>query len=425
MTKSAEYRYWPLAITGMVFFVGYLDRINLAVVAPVMSRELGIKPGKMGILFSIFLIGYAIMPLPAGLMADKVGSHKVLTLTTLWFSVFCALTALGTGFLSLSLIRLLFGFGEGASQPAMFKANQTWSGNRERGLGTAILLTGVNMGGIVAPLMSIVILRNFGWRPVFYLMAVPGLVVALLVWLYVKDRPQELLSGLEFERAGIVLSGEKPVNRALLYRSRSLWAMFFAWFGFNLTFWGLISWVPSYFFDVRHVNLRSLGIWSSLPWVGGLLGAYVGGWIGDRVLHRKYVQMVAWLLAGACTGLTYYVERPFLAVMALMLAYFAIQCGAAVHYSLMMVLVGVEAQGTAIGSMQFVGVWAGFIAPPIIGFILQATNSYAIPFMILGGGISIAGLLVSIVQERRIDLGISAVAATVRAGATANSEATL
>src|ERR1700733_2080330 len=404
MTKSAEYRYWLLAITGMVFFVGYLYRINLAVVAPVMSRELGIKPGKMGILFSIFLIGYAIMPLPAGLMADKVGSHKVLTLTTLWFSVFCALTALGTGFLSLSLIRLLFGFGEGASQPAMFKANQTWSGNRERGLGTAILLTGVNMGGIVAPLMSVVILRNFGWRPVFYLMAVPGLVVALLVWLYVKDRPQELLSGLEFERAGIVLSGEKPVNRTLLYRSSSLWAMFLAWFGFNLTFWGLISWVPSYFFDVRHVNLRSLGIWSSLPWVGGLLGAYVGGWLADHVVHRKYIQMAAWVCAGLGTGLAFFVGSTLAAVMCLVFAFFAIQCGAAIHYSLMMVLVGPEAQGAAIGSTQFIGVWAGLIAPPAIGFILQATNSYAIPFLILAGGIFIAGLLVSTVRERRIIL---------------------
>ena len=118
------------------------------------------------------------MPLPAGFWVDKVGSHKVLTLTTLWFSVFCALTALGSGFLSLLIIRLLFGIGEGASQPAMFKANQTWSSTRERGLGAAILLTGVNLGGIVAPLISIVILRHFGWRPVFYLMAIPGLIGA-------------------------------------------------------------------------------------------------------------------------------------------------------------------------------------------------------------------------------------------------------
>jgi MFS family permease len=404
MTKSAKYRYWPLAITGLVFFVGYLDRINLTVVAPVMSRELGLRPGQMGILFSIFLVGYAAMPLPAGFWVDKVGSHKVLTLTTLWFSAFCALTALGSGFLSLLIIRLLFGIGEGASQPAMFKANQTWSSTRERGLGAAILLTGVNLGGIVAPLISIVILRQFGWRPVFYLMAIPGIIVTCLVWLYVHDRPQEVLSESECNRVGIDRGTESRISRSRLYRSGSLWAVFLAWFGFNITFWGLISWVPSYFFDVRHINLRNLGVWSSLPWVGGLLGAYVGGWVGDRVQHRKYVQMVAWLFAGLCTGLTFFAASSTVAVMTLMVAFFAIQCGAAIHYSLMMVLVGVEAQGAAIGSMQFVGVWAGFIAPPAIGFILQATNSYAIPFVILGGGISVAGILISTIHEQRIDL---------------------
>jgi len=84
--------------------------------------------------------------------------------------------------------------------------------------------------------------------------------------------------------------------------------------------------------------------------------------------------------------------------MSFMVAFFAMQCGATIHYLLMMV--GVEARGAAIGSMQFVDVWAGFIAPPAIGFILQATNSYAIPFVILGGGISVAGILISTIHER-------------------------
>jgi sugar phosphate permease len=406
MNKSAAYRYWPLTITGLVFFVGYLDRINLTVVAPVMSRELGLRPGQMGVLFSIFLIGYAAMPLPAGFFADKIGSHKVLTFTTIWFSIFCGLTGLGNGFFSLSLIRLFFGIGEGASQPAMFKANQTWSSGRERGLGAAILLTGVNLGGIIAPITSIAILQHFGWRPVFYLMSIPGLIVACLIWIYVKDRPEDVISAEEFNRSGMIPGATATISRSFLYRSRSLWTVFIAWFGFNITFWGLISWVPSYFFDVRHVNLHSLGLWSAAPWVGGLFGAYVGGWAGDRVRHRKYIQTAAWVFAGLCTGLTFFMEKASFALITLVLAYFAIQCGAAIHYSLMMVLVGVEAQGAAIGSMQFVGVWAGFVAPPAIGFILQSTNSYAIPFILLSSGISLAGLAISTVREERIDLTI-------------------
>ena len=114
--------------------------------------------------------------------------------------------------------------------------------------------------------------------------------------------------------------------------------------------------------------------------------------------------MAAWVCAGLGTGLAFFVGSTLAAVMCLVFAFFAIQCGAAIHYSLMMVLVGPEAQGAAIGSMQFIGVWAGLIAPPAIGFILQATNSYAIPFLILAGGIFIAGLLVSTVRERRIIL---------------------
>ena len=75
MPKTAQYRYWPLTITGLVMLVGYLDRINLAVAAPVLSKDLQLEPGQMGLLFSVFLIGYAVMPAPGGFLADKFGAR--------------------------------------------------------------------------------------------------------------------------------------------------------------------------------------------------------------------------------------------------------------------------------------------------------------------------------------------------------------
>lgn len=412
MPKTAQYRYWPLTITGLVMLVGYLDRINLAVAAPVLSKDLQLEPGQMGLLFSVFLIGYAVMPAPGGFLADKFGARAVLTFTTGWFSIFSAFTAIGWNFLSMFVIRLLFGIGEGASVPAMLKANQTWSGVHERGLGSAIMLTGVNVGGILAPLITVAIMTNFGWHAVFYIMAIPGLIVTLLVWLYVRNRPQEILSDAEIARAALVLPTEVPINRTRMYRSGSVWAVFIGWFFFNMTFWGLALWVPSYLFEARHVNLHALGIWASLPWVGGLLGSYAGAWTSDKVRRRKYVQSVGWILAGVFTGLTYMADSPTSAIALLTAAYFFMQAGATVNYSVMMVLVGVEAAGVAMGSMQSIGVCAGFVAPAIIGFILQATHSYAIPFVILSGAIFIGGIIITLVREARIDLSLSPVAST-------------
>lgn len=356
MSKTANYRYWPLAITGMVMLVGYFDRINLAVVGPTLSKELGLDHAQMGWLFSIFLIGYAVMPAPGGYLADKIGARKMLAFTTVWFSVFSGFTAIGWNFISLFIIRFLFGLGEGFSLPATLKANQTWSAVGERGLGSAIFLTGVNVGGILAPLFAVVILTHFGWHAVFYIMAISGLIVALLIWLYVKDRPQEVLPAEEIARVGMALPVEAPINRARMYRSGSVWAVFMGWFFFNMTFWGLALWVPSYLAEARHVSLQELGIWSSLPWVGGLFGSYSGGLLADRASRRKYVQTLCWMLTGICTALTYNADSGPAAVAYLTVAYFFLQAGATTNYSVMMVLVGAEAAGVAMGSMQFIGV---------------------------------------------------------------------
>ncbi len=408
MPRSATYRYWPLTITGLFMFVGYLDRINIAVAAPTFAKALHLDPSELGLVFSVFLVGYCLMPWPAGYLADKIGARKVLSFATGWFAVFSGLTAIGWNFVSLFVIRLLFGIGEGTGLPASLKANQNWSATHQRGVGSAIYLTGVCLGGALAPLFTVAIIASFGWRAVFYIMAIPGVLVALLVWFYLKDRPQEVLSESEIARSGMAPPSEMPVSRALMYRSWSIWALYVGFFLFNVTYWGLALWVPSYFAGVRHVNLSQLGIWSSLPWAGGLFGGYAAGWIGDIAPRRKYVLTACFMLAGICSVLTYTASSGPTAVAFLTVGYFFMIGGAASIYSLMMVLVGAEAAGAAMGSMYFFGILGGVVAPSVIGFIVQNTHSYAIPFGLMGGGIFVGGLVIATIRETRIDLSLRA-----------------
>lgn len=420
MRGNALYRYWPLAIPGLFMFVGYLDRINIAVAGPTLAHDMRLDHGEMGLLFSVFLIGYAVMPVPGGYLADRIGARRMLSFATAWFAVFSGLTAVGWNFASLFVIRLLFGVGEGAGLPASLKATHTWSAAHRRGLGSAIYLTGVNIGGILAPLLTVAILSRLGWRPVFSIMALPGLLVALLAWRYLKDRPDEVLSESEIARAKMEVPAGTAVNRALMYRTWSIWAMFTAFFFYNITYWGLLLWVPSYLAEVRHVTLSELGLWSSIPWMGGLLGSYVLGWLSDRMPGRRHVQAASWVLSGVCVALTYSANSGPAAVAFLTVVYFAMLGGVTSQYALMMDLVGVEAAGVAMGSMYFFGVLAGFLAPVLIGFVIQQTHAYAVPFGILAGSIIVAGLVVTTVRERRINLSVVlAEAAVLREGGDA------
>jgi len=177
----------PLALrhrmAGLLFLgtvINYVDRVNISIAAPAMLRDTGWSKSELGWVFSAFLIGNALLQVPAGMIADRRGSRAVLTVAFVGFSVFTLLTPLAAGSLGLLLVtRFLPGAFELMTFPAVISFNARWIPAREFGRTHTFSVSGVTVGQMAAYPLTTWIIAVGDWQLVFYVNAMLGLAWAV------------------------------------------------------------------------------------------------------------------------------------------------------------------------------------------------------------------------------------------------------
>ncbi len=169
---------WMLVISA----VSYLDRVNISIAGPSIEREFHLDHIHLGWVFSAWVLGYALFQAPSGRLADRFGPRKILTLGTLWWAVFTALTALTppnvAGALAILLIvRFALGVGESVVYPASNRLVAAWIPSPERGLANGLIFAGVGTGAAVTPPLIAYVIFYYGWRSSLWICAAVGLVV--------------------------------------------------------------------------------------------------------------------------------------------------------------------------------------------------------------------------------------------------------
>src|SRR5581483_12487332 len=165
---------WPVRyhMIGLLFcgsIINYVDRVNISVAAPVMMKEMGLSKDLFGWVFSTFLIGYALLQLPGGVIADRWSGRKVLVLAFCGFSLFTLLTPLGVAsLLLLLLMRFLVGAFESMTFPATASINSRWIPRPEFGRAHTFSISGITAGQMIAYPLTTWIILHYNWQTVFY-----------------------------------------------------------------------------------------------------------------------------------------------------------------------------------------------------------------------------------------------------------------
>ncbi|HEY5257389.1 MAG TPA: MFS transporter [Candidatus Baltobacteraceae bacterium] len=372
-----------LALIWLSLFVAYLDRVNLSIAGPTMLRELHLSYAQFGALSSAFLIGYAAMQIPAGALADRYGPRRVLAGALTGWSIFTGVTGLASSFWGVALARVGLGLGEGMENGAQFKLLGAAFESRGRSGYGALFLTALAVAPACAAPVAAFVLLHAGWRALFAWFAIPGFVVALLVWLILPAS----------ERA--TESAEPASMRSWLpvLARNGVWLAALAYFGFNIAFWGLLAWLPTYLTDTRHIQLQQLGVAASLPYVGGFFGLLAIGWLGTRVAHAR-AALVAGAYVFAAVGLyvAYFSATPSQCVAAMTFAAFFLYGGFGPLWAIVLDRAPHAMHGTVAGVVNFCGQIGGFIAPVTIGLIVHATGSFGGGFAFMEGGLLAAAV---------------------------------
>jgi MFS family permease len=385
-------RRWTLVI--LLFFaalINYLDRATISVALPRISSDLMLGPAAKGVLLSAFFWSYALMQVPIGWLADRVSLRWLYAGSFALWSLACGFTGLAGSLGVLILLRIVLGIGESIYLPGSVRFISVAFSPEERGLPTAIFDSGVRAGlAIGAPLVAWLVSRH-GWRNMFMLVGFTALVWVLPWILAFPSRLGQ--RGQERQPPAATPAPRKPLTF-----NRNLLGVSLGFFCFGYYNYLLVTWLPDYLVEVRHLTLLKAGFLAAIPYIVWAVAELVGGWVSDRLVHRGWSETrvrKGMITVGFATGL---LLIPAALVGNLTASIVLLAGGSLVGLSSPNILVAFQAcappdeVGMWMGFGNFVGNIGGVLSPLVTGILISKTGSY-VPGFALAPIILVAGLL--------------------------------
>ena len=379
----------------LMYFIFYIDRVNVSTAAPLVQRDLGLNHEQLGIAFGAFALPYTVFQIIGGWLGDRFGARRTLGIGGLIVCLATALTGTVSGFLSLRLVRLLLGIGEGAAFPTATRAMASWLPEEDWGYAQGITHCFARIGNALTPSLIVGLIALLSWRGSFVIVGFASFAWVLLwVWFF-RDDPHRHPGLSEAERAA--LPAPRPASAALprgerwrqwLRLGRRILPVTAVDFCYGWTLWLFLSWIPSYFYGSFHVKLSAAAFLSTAVFLAGVLGDTAGGLISDRILartgdlRRARCSVIAGGLFGAAVFLIPVVVSHNLAVVtvALAICFFSAELVVGPIWSVPMDIAPAHA-GTASGMMNLGFGFAGMVSPWFFGRMIDATGSWAYPFV--------------------------------------------
>ena len=295
-------RYRIIGATTLAAVVLYLDRICIAEIVKLdeFRNALSLTKEQTGGIMSAFFLAYALGQVPAGWLSDRFGARRMLPLYILIWSVCTILTGLATGFFMLIAVRLLFGIAQAGCYPTAGSLVKRWVPLPRRGTASSIVSFGGRLGGAIAPLLTAWLLKDYlTWRWVLALYGCSGFLVAAHFWRVFRETPAEHPLTDEAERV-LINAGETESPHTgpaefppilPLVCSWTMWLMCALQFGVNIGWVFLVTWLPTYLKDIKHVDPKIGGLMSTIVLASGIVGMLCGGQLTDfatRKLGRRW-----------------------------------------------------------------------------------------------------------------------------------------
>ena len=285
--STGAYKYVCLAVLSLAYTFNFLDRQILAVLAEPVKHDLHLKDSQLGLLTGFaFAIFYTLFGLPIARLADRSRRVWVVVAACAIWSLFSAAGGLATGFLTLAVARIGVGIGEAGGATPSYAIISDYFPPRRRGLALALFSLGVPLGSFLGAALGGGVAVHYGWRVAFAAVGLPGLLIALLILLVVREPvrgAQDAPVTGPAEPAAtlgevIALFARNPV-----LRWTALGTGLFAFAGY-----GMLNWTPAFLMRHQHMTLGQLaGVYGLCVGVAMGLGTWLSGWLADRLSRRS------------------------------------------------------------------------------------------------------------------------------------------
>ncbi|MGI9259343.1 MAG: MFS transporter [Gammaproteobacteria bacterium] len=397
--------------------LNYFDRSALAIANPLIREELGLSISQMGLLLSAFLWAYAFAQLPGGALVDRLGARRLLGGALAFWSIAQGAAGFVTNLWQFAVARAGLGLGEAPMFPCAASVTRAWFPIRNRALVTGTWNCVSTLGPTLAPPILTALMLAFGWRAMFVILGVVGVVLAV-AWIAVYRDPNEVeLTTEELSELGRETSTqvEKPsfADWRRLFAYRATWGLVLGYFGTIYMLWLFGTWLPGYLEIQRGLDVRMTGWVAAIPFGFGVFGSIGSGWLADRLLAtghapiavRKGTLIIALIGMALFTLGAAYAVSTFAAVACIAGALFCNGCCTSMNWSLVAEVAPPNRTASLGGITNFGGYIGGALAPITTGFIVEYTGSFALALILAAvlAGLSALALFI-LVPDRPISV---------------------
>ena len=390
-----------LGMLGLMYFITYLDRVNVSTAAAGFAADFGLNNTQIGLVFSAFAYPYLIIQIVGGRISDRFGARRTLIACGVIWAVATAITGMATGLASLLVARVLLGFGEGATFPAATTVMSRWVAKRRRGFAQGVTHAAARVGNAVAPGAIVMIMASSGWRSAFFVCALLSFLwVALWAMTFTefpRDHPGVSTKELDELPTTVPLPKQVPWMRLV----RRMMPVTIVYFCYGWTLWLYLSWIPQYFLHSQHLDLRHSAFFASCVFFAGVLGDSLGGIVTDRLLtYSKHLQIARGYMVCVCMFLSMVSLAPLMFVHDLGISLGCLSAG--FFFSEMTIGpmwaipmdIALDHSGTASGIMNTGSALAAIISPVASGYLIDVSGNWQLPFvgsmLLMGVGLVLA-----------------------------------
>jgi MFS family permease len=399
-------RHKVVFLSFLAVFVCYIDRVNISVAIIPMVDTYGWDIGYQTWILTSFYVGYLMLQIVGGRLADRYGGKVVLATGVLLWSLFTIFTppAAAFGFAALLTVRVLMGMGEAVTFPSIYSLYARWVPLTERARSVAFANSGIPLGTVFALLVTPIIVTKMGWEWAFYLFGAVG-VFWYALWHFLVARNPSLQPGITADELAIISDGTAgeeavaPPPWGKLLSNMPVWAIIVAHFCNNWSLYVLLSWLPTYVNKGLGVDYASVGYYAMIPHIASFFFLNIAGNIGDRLIKsgmsitrvRKLMQTIGF--GGIATSLLLVTEvDSAIAAIGIMAVGSALGAFVTGGFSVNHMDIAPQHAGTLMGLTNTAGTIPGIIGVGVSGAILAATGSWALVFQV-AAGVTLFGLV--------------------------------
>jgi sugar phosphate permease len=432
--KRTSHRWVVMGLIFCIWAIACADRANFGIALPYLKKEYGITNTQAGLIVSLFSFAYGFVQIPVGLVYKRL-SEKT---TGFLFSIFMILTSIFTGLMGttssvflLQAYRVGLGLSEGPLGIGCTNVINRWFPAKEKGTATGLWIAASKLGPLIVPSVCIVVIQLWGWREIFYVFAIPGILFAIVWMVLVTNSPSENRFCSPAERRYILDetpgsdSGAKTprvaeatpmprldaINRTKqVAQLETIRQVFRSWniLGVALGYGCMIgisnifmSWIPTYLVTVKGFASVKMGFLASAPFIGAVAGNMLGGLISDRLLGGRRKPMMMLGALGTVIMMVLLIDAPdnivYLGVT-LIMSGLMLGIGFAGYSAYPMGLATQSTYPTAFGIVNCVGQIGGACAPLAVGILLDRYSWTSVFLYMVGTAALCLVLLLTVVE---------------------------